>query len=353
MTFSVDDVRAAVGAGIMDEKQASGLIALAQTRNDTRGVLPDEDEPFEFFRGFSEIFVTVGLVLLMGGLVGAFSVVGESVLISVFGAVICVIFARYFTLRRRMSLPSIGLAAAFAGFWAITAAMLIDTGNDGLTSLIISLSGMIAMSLYFRTFKLPFSMFVCGVFGLVACFSLASIISGNEIWDGDFWESLFDLSNNSGFGFASLIFGILSFVGGMYFDLKDPNRLSRYSATGFWLHLLAAPALVNTVAFSPYNMGSSLGYLLTAIALAVISVLALVIDRRSFLTAGIIYFAILIGLALKEGIGGDLVPVFATLIVGAFVTALGTWWVQIRARLMDAMPDFAGKNRLPPYTEMS
>ena len=31
------------------------------------------------------------------------------------------------------------------------------------------------------------------------------------------------------------------------------------------------------------------------------------------------------------------------------ITAIGTWWVQLRAGVMRVLPDFPGKSRLPPY----
>ena len=31
------------------------------------------------------------------------------------------------------------------------------------------------------------------------------------------------------------------------------------------------------------------------------------------------------------------------------ITAIGTWWVQLRAKVMQLLPDFPGKSRLPPY----
>ena len=63
-----DDLRAAVAAGLVAEAQAAGLAALAQGRSGHRQSMPSEDEPFEFFRGFSEIFVSVGLSILLGGI---------------------------------------------------------------------------------------------------------------------------------------------------------------------------------------------------------------------------------------------------------------------------------------------
>ena len=55
---SRDDLRAAVAAGHLSAAQAASVLALAQAR---AGVRLPEDEPFELFRGFAEIFVAVGL----------------------------------------------------------------------------------------------------------------------------------------------------------------------------------------------------------------------------------------------------------------------------------------------------
>jgi hypothetical protein len=158
------------------------------------------------------------------------------------------------------------------------------------------------------------------------------------------YQSLFDLGESPAFATATLLFGIAAFVAGMWFDTRDPHRLGRHSATAFWCHLLAAPALVNTVAVTLLNGGGT-GFL--AIALILITLLALVIDRRSFLTAAIAYIAIVIGWLMGEG--GGTSWIFILLILGAFITAIGTWWVQLRARVMGTLPDFPGKSRLPPY----
>jgi hypothetical protein len=82
----------------------------------------------------------------------------------------------------------------------------------------------------------------------------------------------------------------------------------------------------------------------------VIAALALVIDRRSFLTAGIVYIALVISWLVQGGSDGG-VGHWATilLILGFFITALGTWWVPLRSALMRVLPDFPGKSSLPPY----
>ncbi len=158
------------------------------------------------------------------------------------------------------------------------------------------------------------------------------------------YSSLFDLGESPAFATATLLFGIGAFLTGMWFDTRDPHRLGRHSATAFWCHLLAAPALVNTVAITLMNGG---GIGLLAVALVLITVLALIIDRRSFLTAAIAYIATVIAWVMGEGDGTEWI--FILLLLGGFITAIGTWWVQLRAALMRALPDFPGKASLPPY----
>ncbi|MFN3578709.1 MAG: hypothetical protein ACK4TJ_17265, partial [Tabrizicola sp.] len=158
------------------------------------------------------------------------------------------------------------------------------------------------------------------------------------------YRAMFDLAESPAFATATLVFGIGAFLVGMWFDTRDPHRLGRHSATAFWCHLLAAPALVNTVAVTLLNGGGT-GAL--AVGLVLIAILALVIDRRSFLTAAIIYIAIVIAWLMGEG--GGTSWIFVLLLLGAFITAIGTWWVQLRAMIMKILPDFPGKSSLPPY----
>ncbi|WP_166417765.1 hypothetical protein [Cochlodiniinecator piscidefendens] len=345
-----DDIRAAVAADILDEKQASLLIALIEKRQGARSALPDEDEPFEFFKGFSEIFVTVGLGLLLAGALMLAAITGSGVAIFFTGAVFTWISAAYFTLKRRMSLPSIALAAGFGMFLAGFCFAMLDGQTSVMSLSITGVVGMVAMLAYFRVFKLPFAMLVFGVFGGMTILALAGITDDN-IFYGNAGTQLFDLRQGSTLAYGSLLFGILTFCGGMYFDLKDPNRLSRYSATGFWLHILAAPALVNTIALSLFNIDGTTGYVLTAIAMLIVALLALIIDRRSFLTAGIGYIGAILVWAFQTD-GETAYGIVSTLLIlGLFITVLGAQWVQIRAKIMNKLPNFPYKHRLPPYSE--
>jgi len=349
--MSPEDLRAAVAAGILTEAQAASTLALANDRAGKRAALPQEDEPFEFFRGFSEIFISIGLVILLVGATALLTVIGGLTLLTLVPLATAAIawwWAGYFTLKRRMTLPSMVLATAFGTGIAIFAFTLLAQTDIGerMTAILgfaLSALGMVA---WYRRFRLPFSAFLTGAYALAAVYAVtasAQNLVGVFAGSTDF-RSFFDFGENPAFATATLLFGLAAFLTGMWFDTRDPHRLGRHAATAFWCHLLAAPALVNTVAITLLNGGGT-GFL--AIALVLITLLALVIDRRSFLTAAIVYIAIVIG--WFTGDNGGTSWIFVLLVLGGFITAIGTWWVQLRAKVMAALPNFPGKSRLPPY----
>lgn len=356
--FTMDDIRAGVAAGVINESQAASMIAISNDRLGYRQNMGAEDEPFELFKGFSEIFVTVGLGILYGGFMAFAMLVGNPVIVMALSAALTIALASYFTLKRRMVLPSIALAIVFAGSvggLAVFALFDLDSGTpDFYQFLATAIIGAVAMLGYFWRFRVPFAMFLFGLFGAGIAFSIAGIVAPGSIFASAFIgnaDGIFDISRNPTMAYTMLIFGIIAFLGGMWFDLRDPYRISRLSACGFWLHILAAPAIVNVVALSLLNIEGTMGYGLAAVALVVIAIIALIIDRRSFLTAGIIYIGIILAWALDTGSGDDWSIAITLLVMGAFITALGTWWVQLRAVLMRGLPNFPLKLRLPPYQE--
>ncbi|WP_136644834.1 hypothetical protein [Tabrizicola sp. YIM 78059] len=351
-----EDLRAAVAAGILTEAQAASLTALANDRLGKRAALPAEDEPFEFFRGFSEIFVSIGLVILLSGIAAMLAWFGGVALMTVLPLIcagICWWWAGYFTLKRRMNLPSMVLASAFGAGIYLSAITVLGQADLPLRSVVVLafVLSALGMSAWYRRFRLPFSAFILGLFVLGAIYtmtasvdSLGGFVAGGRGGMGGF----FDLRESPQFATATLLFGIVAFLVAMWFDTRDPHRLGRHAATAFWLHMLAAPALVNTVALTLYNTGGAGGIGLLIVALVIITLLALIIDRRSFLTAAIAYIALVIAWVIGDR--GDFGTwAFILIALGGLITAIGTWWVQLRATVLRALPDFPGKSRLPPY----
>jgi hypothetical protein len=356
MSVTFEDLRAAVAAGVLTEAQAASVTAIANDRAGKRAAMPAEDEPFEFFRGFSEIFVSIGLIILLSGIAAMLSWFGGVALLSILPLIcagICWWWAGYFTLKRRMNLPSMVLASAFGGGIYLSAITILAQAGLPLRSVVVMafVLSALGMAAWYRTFRLPFSAFILGLFALGAIYtltasfeSLGGFVTGNQNGVGGF----FDLRESPQFATATLVFGIAVFLVAMWFDIRDPHRLGRHAATAFWLHMLAAPALVNTVALTLYNSGGAGGIGLLVVVLVIITVLALVIDRRSFLTAAIAYIALVIAWVVGDGDNFG-TWTFILIGLGGLITAIGTWWIQLRAAVMRVLPDFPGKSRLPPY----
>ena len=353
--ITAEDLRAAVAAGQLTEAQAAGLKSLAETRS---GLRQAEDEPFELFRGFSEIFVTVGLGILLAGAFGLAIATSIPVVMGV--AIVALYFlARYFTLTRRMMLPSILLVTAFGTAVLMVAADLLsvewykestiagysysrfDPVFEVANAIAIAVITAGALAAWFRVFRVPFTMFLIGLTG----FCLVISLTMNAGYDGD---NPFDLIEGSAMAWGTLVLGLVALAGGIWFDMRDPHRLGRLSSSGFWLHLVAAPALVNTIAQTFVVMGPGLGYVLMALSLALVTLLAVVLDRRSFLTAGIGYLIFLL-LYVTDRSGEGKSWIFVFLGTGLLLTLLGSFWIEARGRIMRALPDFPGKDRLPPY----
>lgn len=372
-----DDLRAAVAAGILSEAQAASTLALAQSRAGHRLGMAAEDEPFELFKGFAEIFITVGLSILFFAGFGLLALM-QAPLAFLIALPVCALLARYFTLRRRMVLPSIFLTLCFGAALATAAlgyafqqmmprlagvavgAALNPDGADQVmqrgaaaaqSGVLIALAVIAAgLLLWFRLFRVPFTMLLLGLCGLAAILTATNVIPFDALLSEgvDALRDSLDLSSGRGLGLAMMAFGLIALAGGIWFDMRDPHRLGRMSASGFWLHVLAAPALVNTLALTFLRMGPGAGYSALVVVLLCATLLALIIDRRSFLTTGLGYMIFL----TFYSFGRPDVPMTwlsTLLLIGAGMTALGAGWIALRARLMRMLPDFPGKNRLPPW----
>lgn len=363
-----DDIRAAVASGVINESQATKLEILAESRHGYRDHMSNDDEPFELFRGFSEIFVTVGLAILFAGLSAMLIplyALGSITILPVFAACLAWLAAEYFTRKRRMALPSAFLSIAFGVSvlilsalsqnieGAILTAAIFEPRREALPLQALSVFGLAFLGtiIWYVRFRIPFAMLIMGLMGLGIVFAAASFFDPALLFNlNDPIKMLFDLGDNSNAALATLAFGSIAFLIAMFFDMRDPHRISRISRSAFWLHVLAAPAIVNTLAFTTWSMGGQTGLLLTGATLFVFTLLAIIIDRRSFLTAGLIYFAFILNSVVETSSDGW-TSIYTLLILGTCVTLTGTFWTQIRTLIMRILPNFPLKHRLPPYAE--
>lgn len=349
MTLSVDDLRAAVQTGAISERQATAITALADARRGVRENMDGLDEPFELFRGFNEIFIVVGLTILYAGWAGVTGLSsifngGTSILAvyGVIGMVFVGVLARYFTLTRRMIAPSIALSIMFALSAVQLGTSLASNGaEDALFVLIIAAVTTVLVFVYWMVFHVPFAMFLIGLGVFVSAMAAASLGS-SEI---DSYTSLFLLSADGPFAFLTFALGIVGLIIALRFDMTDPHRVTRRSQNGFWLHIIAAPAIVNTVALTLFQSNSVGAQIALLLFLAVMALFAVIIDRRSFLVSGVGYVVALVFTVIDDGSSGFV----AILILGVGMVALGAKWESLRRALMRSLPGFPGKDRLPPW----
>ena len=106
---------------------------------------------------------------------------------------------------------------------------------------------------------------------------------------------------------------------------------------------MAAPAIVNTVALTLSQSGTVVGQIGVLVFIVLIGAFAIIIDRRSFLISGVGYAVALAVTAL------DSKAFYFMLLLGVFLVTLGAQWEVLRNWMMERLPDFPGKDRLPPW----
>ena len=345
-----DDLRAAVGAGIVTEGQAASLTSLADSRRGARTDLAVGDEPFELFKGFNEVFIVVGLLILAMGWAGVVGVAyaaeitnpqQAAMLYGSIGALIIWAMSEYFIRRRRMVGPAIALSILFTGNAAIGltayfAQPFMVAQQDYASLPLPFILGTAAIGVFWYRFRVPLAMAMIAVGFFIVAILMAATSQGTPQDPSD----LFLLSAGGPFAWITLVLGLLVFAVAMAFDMSDPHRVTRRSANGFWLHVVAAPALVNTLALTLLDRNAHWALLGVMLIFALI---AIVIDRRSFLIAAIGYIV-----ALASTVFDGKTTALTVLVLGIILLLLGAFWEKFRARLLRLMPRFVPLHRLPP-----
>jgi hypothetical protein len=368
------DLDAAVAQGIVTAEQASALRDLAKRRERERAIELGHEERFRFLRGFNDVFFSIGVLLFLAGF---YNLMLPPTAWS-FAATAAVAWglAELVVARLRLVLPGILLAAAFVLFVFLASLYLpveswlgMEIQFQRLPSAFSILQALqyypggplmfaaravvaaAAAGLFYRRFKLPFALLPLAASLVVAATGVASFLVPRA-------AAIVDT-------IVLLLCGLGVFAAAMAFDTSDRERLTRRADCAFWLHLLAAPLIVHSVislVSSPLagilgrpagpltrDMNAELA-LAVALVVAVLAVVALLIDRRALLVSGLAYLGGAIFYALaRSGVRTD--PSFvvaATLVIlGAFVLTLGAGWVPLR-RLLLALVSPAISNRLPP-----
>lgn len=332
----------AMADGIITEEQRARLetIALQNTG--------DNEERLKPVGTFNEIFVTIGVMILMSAISGLLGIVIANVVVkSAASAFFLIMCAESFHTRKRFRLPIIYCALAAAG--SLAGAVMLGLGNDvnqlfsrdndpyvWISALAVAMATLAAFS---WRYVLPFLMLPISI-----AFAVLTTIAAKA------GEN--DLSYKLVLGVAGL--AILAFA--IRCDLKDRFRTSRISDYAFWSYMIGSPLFVHSLFLSvllsennDWIIKSSFAWLATFVLVLSVTFAGLLLNRRALIISTLIYVAYIIGRALA-GIFTDsavLIGLVTLLCIGIYVVILGSRWREIRVKMINRLPQWNWLDKLP------
>lgn len=323
------DLNSAVSAGVIERRAADDLVAFV-LRGDGSNVA--DDEQLRLVTGFNDIFVTIGLVLFLGAI--SYLSAGLSVLTLPIAAWL---LAEIFTKRKRMALPSIVLLVVFAisAFGGVKFLLSPNTPSSDFSlsnsnAWQFALSGLVTaglIALHWLRFHVPITI-------AAGCAALVAVVVA--LIEGVFPDLI---AHHMAFVFVPL--GLATFATAMFFDIQDRARRTRKSDMAFWLHLLAAPLIVHPLVLGLANLDSmalrDAGLIFGLFT--VLSLVALVVDRRAVLVSSLLYLGYALSSVLSKTSWGSETFAIAVLGVGAIVLVLSVAWQPLRKLILSVMPN--------------
>jgi hypothetical protein len=340
--YTEEDITSAVTKGIFSQESAEAFRDYMATQQDSPAI---DEEDFRLVTSFNDIFVVIICLLLLASValiagsikpwIGALAETGTAWAL-----------AEIFTRKRHMALPSILLAFAFVGGILMTvtlsqennsvygyAGTLVDT-----SAMVFTASGTlaaIAAWLHWWRFHVPIT-----IAAGVAVVSMAMVATAMDfIPDIKQWMHL-----------TTFLIGLIVFTMAMRWDMSDPERLTRRSDVAFWLHLLAAPLLVEPIfmALGVSGGSTSVEQGLSVLGLyLVIAFISLSIDRRALMASALFYVLYTLTDLLKEQGLVNLDFAITALIIGSALLILSIFWHPARAFVLRRFPHVL-QSRLPP-----
>lgn len=371
---------------------------MSDRRNRNSGAaqsLPGEED-LRFIRNFHDVFLSIGILMFAAGLALATAIAlgptvaeaaregGEGLRRSLLivaaasgaNAAVMWLLAEFFARGRRLFLPSIVILLAFSFFIYVAAGAAygvyggldldIETtlsappadGGAGAGAidafygemirkfsepfLVVGGVATLAVFLFYARMKLPFAI------GLGA-YSLAAL--GVLEFFRRHPDAAFARMNE-----AQLGAGLFLFLLGIFFDARDPDRRTRLSDNGFWLHFFAAPLILNSALSlalgvagdpgrGPFSAIEAIGSnpagaaAITLAVVAAFSFVSLLINRRALLVAGLLYALIAAGyLISKTGLSGAWTMAVTLLVLGGAMVLLGGGWHALRRVVVAPFP---------------
>ncbi len=329
--YSQSEIQSAIDAGVIE---TDTIAALDKHVSELRNAPIQDEEHFRLVTGFNDIFVAIAAIIMLfaaGGIGGAI----DEALAGFFVAATAWGLAEYFTLKRRMALPSIILLLAFVG--GIFASAIVILGDDGGATYSALAFAIIALctGLHWKRFQVPIT--IAGLAATIAAtiISLFLIPFGNDI------NYHITLS-------LVLIAGLCIFAFAMWWDISDKSRETRRSDIAFWLHLLAAPMIAHPLF---YFIGATGGDEISGLqAVSVVGtyifmgIIAIVIDRRALLVSALAYVLIALAILFNQFGAIELNVALTAFVIGSALLSLSAFWTPLRKKLVSNMPDIIKAN---------
>ena len=312
----------------------SGFLGELGAPRDAEPVTPaEESEAPRFIRGFHDVLITIGIVVLLGGL--------SAVLPSFVMIVPVIVLAEILVKRQRLALPAFVLTIAATMFIPHVLALVFGGLSPESSPILTFATLMAGLAGFYWRYRVPVALAVMILSaGGLAFFSVLAAI-------GQSFEPGLAANDTIVSGLA-LVFAVGLFTVALWLDMSDPARVTRRSDVAFWLHLGAAPAMLYSIFMvmaSLSGVGLKLGDfieqqpVMAILPIILLMLVGVIIDRRAFVTSGPLSLGIAIGVLMKNTqIEVSSTAALAAIAVGVIVLSLGTGWIPLRKLIVRPLP---------------
>lgn len=324
---------------------------LDENKNDEQDSDSESSEMPRLVRGFHDVLITIGIIVVLSALLA---------LTNLYVVVIAVwALAEFFVRKQNLALPAFILSLVFICSSSLISIALFDNGgglnNTDKESFFAAASSCfmisVLISIFYWRFRVPVSLAVLIASAPAIIFFLILYLATVIIGENNAGDVLASLGRGLGLMFAAILF-----IVAMKLDSSDRLRQTKRSDVAFWLNLLVAPimlySLLSLVFFNEtglkINNFDVVQALFVLIIITAMMLIGVVIDRRAFVTAGLISLGGAVFVLVKNlDIGYTSFFSISALIVGVIVLTIGVGWEFLRGKIVPVLPDFIAE-RVPP-----
>lgn len=348
--YDDSDLDSAVRAKALPADAAEQLRSHSAKRSG--GPLADQ-ERVKLISGQTDIYVSIGIVLMFYGLLQVLWQIGHLTGLIFAGASWAL--TEYFWKRRGMMLPGIlllGIFIAGSVSWLFAISLELpgpaigDGHAPGIAELVTPLRGLFISAgaigagvLFWSRFYISFVWFVVALAGL----SFTSFLE----------MMLFADPSTVRANVIILIYALGQFLVAIWLDMSDIFRQTRRSDIAFWLHLFSGFAIANVTLYLavgldpsagvPYPLFRStllnldVGQAVLVLSLFILfGVVGLLINRRALMMSSLLFTLMAFGVLLGEGQGS--LPIAGAFALGTIILVTGAFWTPLRRLLLAGLP---------------